>query len=106
MQEIREKEVKVLIVTASAKDKLKEALEENAEPETAIRVVPSPSEPEQLQLALDKEKEHDQVVETDEGMKLLLIGPDIAPALEEMIMDYLQTPEGSGFTLTDLAPRG
>jgi len=94
----------MLTVTASAKEKLREALQQEAEPDMAIRVVPSPSEPNQLQLALDKEAEQDHVVQADDGMTLLVIGPDLAPALEGMVMDYRQTPEGAGFTLTQSAP--
>jgi thioredoxin 1 len=104
-QEVCEKEAIMLTVTASAKERLRETLQLEAEPEMAIRVIPSPSEPNQLQLALDKENERDQVVQADDGMNLLLIGPDLAPALDGMVMDYKQTPEGSGFTLTESAPQ-
>jgi len=55
---------------------------------------------------LDKEKEGDQVVETEEGAKLLLIGPDVAPELEGMLMDYQETPQGSGFTMSRVAQEG
>jgi thioredoxin 1 len=96
----------MLTVTVNAKQKLKEALQQQTDPETAIRIIPSPSDPNQLQLALDKEKQGDQVVETEEGIKVLLIGPDLAPALEGMVMDYRETPEGSGFTMSKLAPEG
>jgi len=96
----------MLTVTANAKEKLKEALQEQADPEMAIRIIPSPSNPDQLQLALDKPKEEDQVVESDDGIKLLLVGPDLAPALEGITMDYQETPQGSGFTMSRLATQG
>ena len=97
----------MLIVTANAKEKLKEALREQADPpQMAIRVIPSPSNPNQLQLALDKPKEEDQVVESDDGTKLLLVGPDLVPALEGITMDYQETPQGSGFTMSRLATEG
>jgi|GEM_PF-412694 len=96
----------MLTVTASAKEKLKEALQEQADTQMAIRIIPSPSKPDQLQLALDKPKEEDQVVESDDAKKLLLVGPDVAPALEGMRMDYQETPQGSGFTMSRLAPEG
>jgi len=93
----------MLTVTANAKEKLKETLQEQADPEMAIRIIPSPSNPDQLQLALDKSREEDQVVESDDGIKLLLVGPDLVPALEGVTMDYQETPQGSGFTISGLA---
>ena len=96
----------MLTVTANAKEKLKEALQQQADPQMAIRIIPSPSSPDQLQFALDNPKEEDQVVESDDGVKLLLVGPDLAPALEGMSMDYQETPQGSGFTMSRLAPEG
>lgn len=44
------------------------------------------------------------MVETEERVKLLLVGPDLAPAVDGMVMDYHETPEGSGFTISKLAP--
>ena len=70
----------------------------------AMRIISSPSKPNQLQLVLGKEKKGDQVVETEEGRKVLLIGADLIPALEEMVIDYQQTPEGTGFTISKPAP--
>ena len=95
----------MLSVTASAKEKLKEALQaQTPDPEVAIRVTRSPSEPNRLKLVLDKEKEGDQVVEGEEGTKLLLIGPDLVSALEGMVVDYEETPEGAGFSISKPAP--
>jgi len=94
----------MLMVTTSAEEKLKEALQQQADPQMAIRIIPSPSNPDQIQLVLDKPKEEDQVVESDDGIKLLLVGPDLAPALEGITMDYQETPQGSGFTMSRLAP--
>lgn len=94
----------MLTVTGNAKEKLEEALAQQADPEMAIRVVLSPSNPGQMQLALDKPKEEDQAVETDNGRKLLLIGPELASPLEGMVMDYQETPQGAGFTVSRPAP--
>jgi Fe-S cluster assembly iron-binding protein IscA len=93
---------KMLTVTANAKEKLKEALQQQADPQMAIRIIFSPSKPDQLQLALDNPKEEDQVVESEDGIKLLLVGPDLAQALEGSVMDYQETAEGSGFTMSKL----
>jgi Fe-S cluster assembly iron-binding protein IscA len=95
----------MLTVTTAAKEKFKEALEtQRTEPEIAIRVVMSSSKPNQLELVLDKEKEGDQVVRTEEGRKVLLIGADLTPALEDVVIDYKATPEGTGFTISKHAP--
>ena len=95
----------MLTVTVTAKEKLKESLQERTtDPEEAIRLIPDPSNPNRLQFTLDKEKEGDHVVESEEGRKVLLVAPDLAPALGEMVMDYQETPEGAGYTISKLAP--
>ncbi|MFQ5924614.1 MAG: HesB/IscA family protein [Dehalococcoidia bacterium] len=95
----------MLTVTATAKEKLKEALQVQAtDPEVAIRIIASPSDPNRLELVLDNEREGDQVVESEGGIKVLLVGPDIAPTLEGMVIDHQETPEGAGFTISKLAP--
>ncbi|NIW10887.1 MAG: hypothetical protein GWN33_10195 [Gammaproteobacteria bacterium] len=95
----------MLTVTATAKEKLKETLQEQTtDPEEAIRLIPDPSDPNQLSFTLDKEKEGDHVVESEDGRKVLLVAPDLAPALGEMVMDYQETPEGAGYTISKLAP--
>jgi Fe-S cluster assembly iron-binding protein IscA len=95
----------VLTVTTTAKEKLKQALQkQTTDPEMAIRIVSSPSEPNRLELVLDKEKEGDQVVETEEGVAVLLIGPDLVSAQEGFVVDYQETPEGADFTISKPAP--
>ena len=95
----------MLTVTTTAKEKFKEALEtKTTDPEIAMRIILSPSKPNQLQLVLDKEKKGDQVVETEEGRKVLLIGAALGSALEEMVIDYRETTEGAGFTIEKPAP--
>jgi hypothetical protein len=92
----------MLRVTAIAKEKLKETLRCNTEdPEISVRIFPSSSSPGRLKLALDKEKEGDQVVKTKDGEKILLVGSNLATALEKMIFDYQhkQSPEESGFII-------
>jgi len=92
-------------MTIAAKEKLKEALQkQTTDPEMAIRIVSSPSDPKRLELVLDKEKEGDQIVESEEGTKVLLIGSDLVSDLEGMLVDYQETPEGTGFTISRPAP--
>ncbi len=94
----------VLTVTALAVEKLKEAIRtQTTGPEVGIRLMPSPSKPNQFEMALDKEKEGDQVVES-EGLKILLLRPELAPALEGMFIDCQETPQGVHFTISKLTP--
>jgi len=95
----------VLTVTTAAKERLKEDLQkQTTDPEVAIRITRSPSDPKRLKWVFDKQKEGDQVVETEEGTKILLIGPDLVSALEGFVVDYEETPEGAGFTISKPAP--
>ena len=91
----------MLEVTARAKEKLKEALfeEQRADPEIIFRITPIHSMPDRLGIALDKEKGGDQVVENEEGIKVLLIGYNLAQKLEGMILDYQKTPQGESFKI-------
>ena len=94
----------MLTVTALAAEKLKEAIQaQTPDPEVAIRLIPSPLRPNQLEMTLDKEQEGDQVVES-EGVKVLLLGPEVAPALDGMVVDCEETPEGVRFNISKLAP--
>jgi Fe-S cluster assembly iron-binding protein IscA len=91
----------MLTVTTTAKEKFREALQtRKMDSEIAIRIIPSPSKPNWLELVFDKEKEGDQVVRTEEGRKVLLIGADLMPALEEVVIDYRETSEGPVFTIS------
>jgi Fe-S cluster assembly iron-binding protein IscA len=96
----------MLTVTTEAAEKLKEAIQAQAiDPELAIRLIPSPANPNQLAMALDKEKEGDQVVES-EGVKVLIISSELSEALDGMVIDCQDTPEGAQFSLSKLAPEG
>jgi len=95
----------MLTVTTSTKERLKQLLQQQGQPGMAIRIISSPSS-DQLQFAWDKPKEEDQVVESDDGVKLLLVGPDLAPTLAGITMDYQETPQGSGFTMSRATPEG
>jgi Fe-S cluster assembly iron-binding protein IscA len=95
----------MLTVTEIAKEKLREHLQtKTTDPEMAIRLVTSPSEPKQFTLVFDKEKEGDKVVESKAGIKVLLIRPDLVSELEGLVVDYQETPEGEGFIISTPAP--
>jgi Fe-S cluster assembly iron-binding protein IscA len=65
----------------------------------AIRIIPNSSDPKRLDLILDKEKRGDQLVISDEGMKLLLIRLDLAQWLEGITLDYNETALDGDFTI-------
>jgi Fe-S cluster assembly iron-binding protein IscA len=90
----------MLSVTEIAKEKLGEHLQtKTTDPEMAVRLITSPSEPNRFALVLDKEKKGDQVVEDKAGINVMLIGPDLASDLAGWVVDYKETPESAGFTI-------
>lgn len=98
------KTILMLTVTALAGGKMKEALQaETTDSKMGFRLIPYPSRPDKLKMVLDKEKEGDQVVES-EGVKILLLSPEVAPMLEGMVFDYQETSQGGGFALSKIAP--
>ena len=95
----------MLTVTEIAKQKLQEALEQQtSDPELAIRITTSGTDPNQLDMILDKMKENDQVVKNKSGNNLLLIGTDLAPVLDGMVIDFKETPQGQNFTISKHEP--
>lgn len=93
----------MLTVTELAAEKLKEAIQGQTEdPELAIRLVPSVSRPNQLDMALEKEKEGDQVVES-QGVKVLFVSAELAGVMDGMVIDCQETPRGVQFSIARLA---
>ena len=93
----------MLTVTDVAKEKLKSRLLRlKKDSEKTIRLIPSTKDPGKWKMIWDKEKAKDQVVESEDGMKILLIGTDLDRALEGMVVDFRTTPEGTGFAIYKL----
>ena len=96
----------MLTVTAQAAAALKEAIQAQTEdPELAIRLVPSASKPNQLDMALDRKKEGDQVVDSD-GFEVLFISAELSQVLDGMVIDCQDTPQGPQFSISRLSPEG
>ena len=94
----------MLTVTKEATDKLAEGLQgATDDPEMAVRMAPSQKAPGELEFLLDKEREGDQVVVSSGGAKVMLIGAELSEAMDGLVMDYVETAEGAGFTLSRLA---
>jgi Fe-S cluster assembly iron-binding protein IscA len=95
----------MLTVTRRARVKLRQTLREaTTDPDKAIRLVlvPSPFMP--FGFVVDGQEEGDQVVESDDGSKVLIVGPAVGAALADSIMDYCETHTGSAFTLSRVGP--
>jgi Fe-S cluster assembly iron-binding protein IscA len=83
--------------------KLREALQtKTLDPEVGFRIIPSPNKPSQLKMVLDRFKDGDKAVES-EGVKILFLSPELIPMLEEMVIDYQETPQGGGFVISRLS---
>ena len=94
----------MLEVTARAKEKLKESLleEQIMDPEVTFRITPVHSKPNHLGITLDKERKGDQVVISEEGIKILLIQSDLVQGIEGMVLDYQETLQSTGFIISKL----
>jgi len=87
-------------VTEAAKEKLKSRLLRlKTGSKTTIRLIPAPRKPGKYKMIWDKERAKDQVVESKEGIKILLVGADLVRAIEGMVVDFRTTPEGTGFAI-------
>ena len=87
----------MLTVTEAAKDKLMETLLANTDDrEAGLRLTMKP--PGQLGLVLDRGLPTDEVVE-HEGLKLLLVEPELVELLEEATLDVQDAPDGSTLTI-------
>jgi Fe-S cluster assembly iron-binding protein IscA len=87
----------MLMVTEAAKQKLKETLLNNTEDQTAgLRLkIKSPG---QFGLVLDNQSPADDVIE-HKGLKVLLVGQEIAELLQEATLDVQDTPDGPRLTI-------
>ena len=93
----------MLTVTEAAKEKLEEGLQElTQDPEMAVRITLPAGDMGRLEFSIDREKDGDQVVFGLAGAKVLLVGADLSRAMLGLVMDYVETHEGAGFTLERL----
>ena len=91
----------IISVTPVAKKKLKFFLKkQKMQPEYLLRITISSSNPDQFDFIIDVQKEGDHVIEDNNGDKILIIGSDVVPELEGMVIDYRDNSEHSGFVVT------
>lgn len=87
----------MLTVTLQAMEELKSmAQAEVKEPEETLRLIYAGSG--RLAIVIDTAKEGDQVVE-HEGATVLLVGAELADAVDGLLLDCLVTPEGPQLTI-------
>ena len=90
----------MLTVTEAAKEKLKSRLLRlKTGSKTSIRLIPAPKKPGKWKMIWDKERPEDQVVESKDGIKILLVGADLVRAIEGMVVDFRTTSQGTGFAI-------
>jgi Fe-S cluster assembly iron-binding protein IscA len=88
----------LLTVTEAAKDKLMETLLANTDDrEAGLRLTMKP--PGQLGLVLDRGLPTDEVVE-HEGLKLLLVEPELVDLLQGATLDVQDTPDGPNLVIS------
>jgi len=56
--------------------------------------------PDKFDIILNREKEGNQVVESEDGINILLIGPDVAHALYGKVIGYRETSQEVDFTIS------
>jgi len=53
----------------------------------------------------DTERPEDQVVESKDGIKILLVAAELVRAVDGMVVDFRTTAEGTGFAIYRLLSR-
>jgi Fe-S cluster assembly iron-binding protein IscA len=96
----------MLIVTPEAAAKLREAIRaQTADPDVCIRLVRSPLGAGRFGMTLDTAREGDQVVQS-QGMKVLIISPELAPLVSGKLLDCQEALDSLRFTLSKLSDIG
>lgn len=95
----------MLQVTMLAARALRDRLESLvADGNMCFRIVPSLSNPEELCMAPDTERDGDRVIESRDR-KILLLDAEVARLLDERTIDFVETPQGGGFVIAKSDPR-
>ena len=88
----------MLTVTEKAKQELKKILlARSNDTNKSLRI--QFKEPAQVSLVVDEEREEDQVIQL-KGMNVLLIGKDIAPIFDGVVLDVREDQTGSKLVVT------
>ncbi len=91
----------MITVTEAAADKLRGILDEEGQPEAALRVIVVPNgHGAQYMLALEDETAEDDLVLHDDGVRVIT-DMESAPLLEGAMIDYSEGLMRSGFVITN-----
>ena len=92
----------MMVVTTRAKEKLKKILEDKKkEPSSFIRLIFSAEGGARLAFVFDRAGKGDKAVTDRGGVRVLLVGSDIAAKLGDAVLDCRETPEGIEFFISD-----
>jgi Fe-S cluster assembly iron-binding protein IscA len=90
----------VLTVTSLAAKKLREAIRsKTTDPTAGFRLTRSPDNPNQIKMNLDNATDSDQVIKS-EGVIILLMDSEVVHSMEGMVIDYKETPQGGGLSIS------
>ena len=88
----------MLTVTEGAKQRLKEILLDSTDDEEkGLRLTWKSAN--ELGLVLAKGLPTDSIIEYYDGLKVLIVEPELAESLQEVILDIQDTPEGPKLTM-------
>lgn len=91
-------------VTEKAKEKLLQLLQSKRDdPDACIRISLAP-EGKQLKLSIDRQQSSDHIIKDNKGKNVLLVQSSFLPSLEGQVFDFQEGQEGSGFTVSPVAP--
>lgn len=88
-------------VTTSASDQLKKVLEEESEPDAALRIIVVPAgNGVQYMLSIEKESKKDDLTIEADGVRIV-VDSDSAPLLEGSNIDFVDGLDRSGFVINN-----
>lgn len=90
-----------MIITDQARDVLKNILVTHSnDPEMGVRLVFQPQD-RRFALLLAYEQPGDQLIE-QEGLKILMVAPDLAPTVDNMTIDIENTESGPALVMNKI----
>jgi Fe-S cluster assembly iron-binding protein IscA len=96
----------ILTVTKGAIRHLLDSIRaKTADPAFAIRIVRSSTVPTQFRMLIDSQHP-DDIVFYNNGVKMLLLGPDVLKILEGVTIDFQESEHGGTFSLSRSQPQG
>ncbi|MBD3393447.1 MAG: hypothetical protein GF418_15030 [Chitinivibrionales bacterium] len=94
----------MLTVTSQAKEALGQILDQRQhDSNTAIRIARANEGQGNLKFVLAEENSGDQVVSAEDGTKLLLVNNELSQTLDGLVLDYVDSGESKGFTVSQPA---